>query len=363
MSSPSITTAAPAYEARTVTETTTGLELFGDDKTVVAVRVNGEVRDLHLPAHSTGSGTTRSSRSASSRTRAWPSCDTRPRTCWRRPSRPRHSDAKTRHRAADHRRLLLRLRRGRAVHPRGPEEPREGDDPDRQGAAALSSAGWSPTTRPATELAAEPYKLELIADKGCRDAPTTRCECRGRRRRADHLRQPAPRRLGRLEGPVPRSARAAHRLHPGVRADPGLRGVLARRPGQPPAAADLRHRLAEPGRAEGLPVPAGRGRQARPPQARPRARPVLLPRRDRLGAGRVPPQGRHAAQGDGGPLPAAPRRGRLRVRQHPAHHQGGAVRDLGPPRLLRRRHVPADAPRRGAPPRRPAASGRARTTT
>ena len=49
MSSPSITTPAPAYEARTVTETTTGLELFGDDKTVVAVRVNGEVRDLHLP--------------------------------------------------------------------------------------------------------------------------------------------------------------------------------------------------------------------------------------------------------------------------------------------------------------------------
>ena len=49
MSSPSITTPAPAYEARTVTDTTTGLELFGDDKTVVAVQVNGEVRDLHLP--------------------------------------------------------------------------------------------------------------------------------------------------------------------------------------------------------------------------------------------------------------------------------------------------------------------------
>ena len=39
-------------------------------------------------------------------------------------------------------------------------------------------------------------------------------------------------------------------------------------------------------------------------------------------------------------------RGRLRVRQHPAHHQGGAVQDLRPPRLVRRRHVPADAPRR-----------------
>ncbi len=48
MSSPSITTPAPAYEVRTVTQTTTGLELFGDDKTVVAVRVNGVIQDLHL---------------------------------------------------------------------------------------------------------------------------------------------------------------------------------------------------------------------------------------------------------------------------------------------------------------------------
>ena len=57
MSSPSITTPAPAYEARTVTETTTGLELFGDDKTVVAVRVNGVIQDLHLAIDpSTGSG-------------------------------------------------------------------------------------------------------------------------------------------------------------------------------------------------------------------------------------------------------------------------------------------------------------------
>ena len=32
--------------------TTTGLDLFGDDRTVVAVRVNGEARDLHreIPA-------------------------------------------------------------------------------------------------------------------------------------------------------------------------------------------------------------------------------------------------------------------------------------------------------------------------
>ena len=77
-----------------------------------------------------------------------------------------------------------------------------------------------------------------------------------------------------------------------------------------------------------------------------RARPVQLPGRDRLRPGRVPPQGRPRADADGGLLAPAARRGRLRVRQLAAHHQGGAVRDVGPPRLVRRRHVPADPLRR-----------------
>ena len=38
--------------------------------------------------------------------------------------------------------------------------------------------------------------------------------------------------------------------------------------------------------------------------------------------------------------------GGLRVRQLAAHHEGGPVRDVGPPRLVRRRHVPADGARR-----------------
>ena len=46
--------------------------------------------------------------------------------------------------------------------------------------------------------------------------------------------------------------------------------------------------------------------------------------------------------------PPAPHRGRLRVRQHPARHQGRAVPDVGSPRLVPRGHVPGDAPRRGA---------------
>ena len=35
-------------EQQVTDETTTGLDLFGDDRTVVAARVNGELRDLHL---------------------------------------------------------------------------------------------------------------------------------------------------------------------------------------------------------------------------------------------------------------------------------------------------------------------------
>ena len=38
---------ADARSERTVETTATGLDLFGTDKSVVAVRVNGELRDLH----------------------------------------------------------------------------------------------------------------------------------------------------------------------------------------------------------------------------------------------------------------------------------------------------------------------------
>ena len=50
-------------------------------------------------------------------------------------------------------------------------------------------------------------------------------------------------------------------------------------------------------------------------------------------------------------------RGRgLRVRELAAHHEGEPVRDVGPPRLVRRRHVPADAARRGRRRRRTTSS-------
>ena len=91
---------------------------------------------------------------------------------------------------------------------------------------------------------------------------------------------------------------------------------------------------------------------ARPPQARCRARPVLVPRGDRLGARGVPPEGRARAAHHGGVLAPTPRGVGLLVRELAAHHEGRAVPDVGPPRLVRRRHVPAHAPRRGRPGRR-----------
>ena len=68
---------------------------------------------------------------------------------------------------------------------------------------------------------------------------------------------------------------------------------------------------------------------------------------DEIGSGLrgVPPQGRRDQAGDGGLRPAAAHRGGLRVRRHPAHLQGGAVPHLRAPAVLRRRDVPADGDR------------------
>ena len=69
---------------------------------------------------------------------------------------------------------------------------------------------------------------------------------------------------------------------------------------------------------------------------------LVVPRGARRRPGGVAPEGRHRAQAHGGLQPRAPPARRLRVRVHAAPVQGGAVRDERPPRLVRRRHVPAD---------------------
>ena len=218
---------------------------------------------------------------------------------------------------------------------------READAADRQGGPVVRPPGGhrrrGPRRAGRRAVQAGADRPQGRRRRGCRG----RRRGRGRRRRADHLRQRAQGRLAGLEGPVPRPAPAEHPAHPGVQADPVGGRLLARQREEPAAAADLRHRVGEPGRAQGLPAAAGGGREARPPQARRRARPLLVPGRDRVRPGGVPPQGRGDQAGDGGLRPAAAHRGGLLLRRHPAHLQGGAVRDLRPPAVLRRQDVPA----------------------
>ena len=153
------------------------------------------------------------------------------------------------------------------------------------------------------ELAHEKFKLELIGLKGGSDGNHTPTELDAEEASQvgggvltmyDNLDR---RRRAGLDRPVPRPAPADHPADPGVQADALGRRVLAGRPEQRAVATDLRHRLGQQGRAQGLPEPAGGGRQARPPQARRGAGPVQLPGRDRLRPGGVPPQGRRCCGG------------------------------------------------------------------
>ena len=177
---------------------------------------------------------------------------------------------------------------------------------------------------------------------------TTRTRRRGRRRRADHLRQ--PRRQDRravLERPVPRPARAHHPAHPGVQADAHRRprtGAATRRTrscsastaprGRPRTTLDAHlHRLEEAEKRDHRKLGAELDLFSFP---------------DEIGSGLAVfhPKGgivrrvmedysrqRHEEAG-------------YEFVNTPHITKAQPVRDLGPPRLVRRRHVPADGARR-----------------
>ena len=211
----------------------------------------------------------------------------------------------------------------RAVRARGgrPRRRRSRSSPTSR-TSSRSSSGSTPTT---ARRSATGTRDLGVPQPARRRRPTFVDLCRG-----PHV--PSTKRLG------------AFKLHEG-------RGrVLARRREAPDAPAHLRHRVGVEGGARRAPAPARGGREARPPQARRRARPVLVPRGDRLRPRGLPPEGRHASAGVMEDYSrAAPRGRRLRVRQLAAHHEVEPVRDLGSPRLVRRRHVPADGARRRQP--------------
>ena len=204
-----------------------------------------------------------------------------------------------RHRPRDRRRLLLRLRAAR----------RRGTSPTTTSSASRPACARSsrPTSRSCARsstathalavFADQPYKLEIIERVDPDDAAEVGD---GQRHLAcTATRGPTAREFVDLcRGPHVPSHQAARR----VQAHQGRRRVLARRREAPDAPAHLRHRVGVEGRARGAPAPARGGREARPPQARRRARPVLVPRGDRLGPRGVPPEGRHRPQGHGGLL-------------------------------------------------------------
>ena len=100
--------------------------------------------------------------------------------------------------------------------------------------------------------------------------------------RGDHL----DLRAGRLRRPLPRPPRRDHPRDPARRlqAPLGRRRLLARRREAADAHPHLRLRLREQGGARGPPQDARGGREARPPQARQGARPLLDPRGGRSGS-------------------------------------------------------------------------------
>ena len=334
-----------------VTTGTKAWELFADDRDVIAARVDGELRDLSVRA-----GRRRRGRAGADRLRR----------------RPRHPAAlhraragaggagpvprrEARHRPADRRRLLLRLRRRASrSRPTTSSASRRGCARSSRRASG-SPAGSSPTTRRATSCADEPYKLELIGLKGQPDDGRRRSASRSVRGELtiyDNVD-----RDGEVawEGPLPRPAPADHQAHPGVHADAHRRGVLA-----------------------------GRARRTRSCSASTAPRGSRRRRSTRTCTGsRRPPARDHRRLGPSSTCSASPTRsapgcavfhpkggvlrkvmedysrrrhdrGRVRVRLHPAHHQGAAVRDLGAPatgtptactrrctstRARRRRHV------------------------
>ena len=227
------------------------------------------------------------------------------------------------HRPGDRERLLLRLRQGRSrsiptISPRS--KPR----------CTRSSSGTRPSprscgaaTRPRTFFRdkGEMFKVELV------DAIP-----RGR--------GPEDLQAGRVARPVPRPA------HDLDRAD--RQGLQAHQASRAPTGAAITTRpqlqriygtaWATDAGAGGLPQDDRGGREARPPQARPRDGPVPLPGGG-AGRGVLAPEGLGAVPGPHQLHPAAAERGRLPRGERAADPRQVAVGGVGPLGDLPREHV------------------------
>ena len=256
--------------------------------------------------------------------------------------------AEVRHRAGDRGRLLLRLR----APGRRSTSPRTTSSASRRACArssrptSRSCARRSTATTALAVFADQPYKREIIEQVDPDDAARESASGAGRSRvyrnpRADGDASSstcaaartcrAPKRLGAFK-----LTKVAGAYWRGDEKRPMLQRIYGTAWESKAALDEHLHRLEEAEKRDHRKLGA-------------RARPLLVPRRDRLRASRC--STRRAAlvrrlMEDYSR--AAPRGSRLRVRELAAHHEGEPVRDVGPPRLVRRRHVPADGARRRA---------------
>ncbi len=224
-----------------------------------------------------------------------------------------------RDRAAHRRRLLLRLPRQPAVHARGSRRHREEDGAHRQAEPADREEA-RPEGRGARALREEGPDPQVRAHQGEVGRPRAVLHDGGVRRL------------------LPRAAPRLDEGHQGLQAEAGAdRRLLEGQGGQPVDAAHLRVRLLHEGGAGPAPLPDRGGEAARPPQARPRARPLLDRRRDGGRPRAVAPEGRIHPQADRGLLARrAPDRAATTSSTRPTSRVSTSGRRAGTPSTTRR---------------------------
>ena len=239
--------------------------------------------------------------------------------------------SQVRHRPGDRGRLLLRLRpaRRRPLQRRRPG-PHRGPDAARSSPrTSPSSARSTASTRASQLFADQPYKVEIIEGGRRR---------RGRRRPAwsaptatttassTSAAAPTCRRTGRLGHFKLMKVAAAYWR--GDEHRPQLQRIYGTAWESKDALADHLHRLEEAEKRDHRRLGAELDL-------------FHFPARDRRRTGGLPSQGRTDPQADGGPLAASStRRAGYQFVVHAAPGQVDPVRDVGPPRVVRRGHVP-----------------------
>ncbi len=194
-----------------------------------------------------------------------------------------------------------------------------------------------------------PFERKVVTREEAREAlPGPALQARAHRR-SSRGRGDLHVHAGRVHRPVPRAPRGEHRPSSSRRFQAALRRrrLLAGRREEHDAPAHLRDRLGDEGGSQRAPQAPRGDREARPPQAREGARPVLHSRGGRRGAGVLASQGGADPPRDRGLLARRASPERLRDPVHAAHRQVVAVGDVGASRLLQGEHVRAAVHRRG----------------